>query len=98
MTHAGEFGSSDTPASAGTSGKGKGGSAAAKRTYTKLVPQPPDTNLAVKESKKRDGEGAVHQVVCPATGRVGVTWGPDGSAPAAPAIDPEVIAAVRWTP
>ncbi|MGX4695542.1 ATP/GTP-binding protein [Streptomyces sp. JNUCC 63] len=91
-TRPGASGSSGTPTSASTSSKGEGGSAAAKCTYTKLVPQPPDTNLAVKEGKKQDGKGAAYQVVCPATGRVGVTWIPDGAAPAQPAVDPEVLA------
>ncbi|MCG8971478.1 ATP/GTP-binding protein [Streptomyces sp. CL12-4] len=57
-----------------------------------LVPQPPDSNLAVQEGKKQGGKGAVYQVNCPETGRVGVTWIPDGVDPAAPAIDPEVLA------
>ncbi|MFE4411306.1 ATP/GTP-binding protein [Streptomyces sp. NPDC056821] len=92
-TRPGASGSSGTPASAGTLGKGKGGSAAAKCTYTKLVPQPPDTNVAIQEGKRRGGKGAAYQVFCPATGRVGVTWIPNGAgAPAAPAIDPEVLA------
>ncbi|MEV0185868.1 hypothetical protein AB0I54_42375 [Streptomyces sp. NPDC050625] len=85
-------GGSGTPASAGTPGKSKGGSAAPKCTYTKLVPQPPADNLAMQDGKRRGGKEAVHQVLCPDTGRVGVTWIPDGAAPAAPAVDPETLA------
>lgn len=76
--------------SAGTSGAGS--SDAPKCTYTLLVPQPPDTNLAVQQGKKQGGKGAVYQVNCPETGRIGVTWVPDGADPAAPAIDPETVA------
>lgn len=62
-------------------------------TYTKLVPQPPSENLAVQEGKRRSGKGAAYQVMCPSTGRIGVVWISDGQdAPAAPQIDPEVLA------
>ncbi|MEV4046308.1 ATP/GTP-binding protein [Streptomyces sp. NPDC049744] len=91
---------SSTPGGSG-SDSGKGGSAGAsgagssdapKCTYTLLDPQPPDTNLAVREGKKQGGKGAAYQVNCPETGRIGVVWIPEGAAPAAPAIDPEVLA------
>ncbi|WP_432164124.1 ATP/GTP-binding protein [Streptomyces tendae] len=69
-----------------------GNSDAPKCTYTLLDPQPPDTNLAVREGKKQGGKGAAYRVVCPETGRIGVVWIPEGADPAAPAIDPEVLA------
>ncbi|GHB79239.1 ATP/GTP-binding protein [Streptomyces viridiviolaceus] len=83
--------SSDTPASAGA--PDKGGSSAPKCTYTKLAPQPPASNLAMQDGKRQGGKGAAYQVMCPATGRIGVVWIPDGGqAPAQPGIDPEVLA------
>ncbi|WP_225638387.1 ATP/GTP-binding protein [Streptomyces solaniscabiei] len=93
-SRSGSSGSSGTPAGAYSSnGKGEGGSSAPKCTYTLLVPQPPDSNLAMQEGKKRGGKGAVYQVNCPENGRVGVVWVPDGEqAPAQPAVDPEVLA------
>lgn len=70
-----------------------GGSSEEQCTYTKLDPQPPADNLAMKEGKRQGGKGAVYQVLCPATGRIGVVWIPDGqNQPAAPQIDPEVLA------
>ncbi|MGW7410298.1 ATP/GTP-binding protein [Streptomyces sp. NPDC054833] len=88
-----------TPGTGGTDGgKGSAGSSPAsssdapKCTYTKLVPHPPADNLAMQDGKRRGGKGAVYQVLCPDTGRVGVTWIPDGAAPAAPAVDPETLA------
>ncbi|WP_326771293.1 ATP/GTP-binding protein [Streptomyces sp. NBC_01445] len=77
--------------SAAAKGGGKG-SAAPKCIYTKMVPQPPAENLAMQDGKKRGGKGAAYQVMCPGTGRIGVVWIPDGNAPGAPAIDPEVVA------
>ncbi|MEV5645736.1 hypothetical protein AB0L67_37335 [Streptomyces flaveolus] len=79
----GSSGSSGAPAGASSAnGKGKGrdrgGSSAPKCTYTLLVPQPPDSNLAVQEGRKQGGKGAAYQVVCPETGRIGVVWLPDG--------------------
>ncbi|MFE7395075.1 hypothetical protein [Streptomyces sp. NPDC057582] len=41
---------------------------------------------------KTPKDGAVYQVNCPGTGRVGVTFVPNGGAPAAPPIDPELVA------
>jgi hypothetical protein len=91
---------STQPGTGGTD-DGKGGSAdassagdqeAPKCTYTLLGPQPPNTNLAVREGRKQGGKGAAYRVVCPQTGRIGVIWIPDGTDPAAPAIDPEVLA------
>ncbi|WP_159007162.1 ATP/GTP-binding protein [Streptomyces sp. NRRL S-813] len=62
-------------------------------TYTKLVPQPPPENLTMQDAKRRGGKGAAYQVICPSTGRFGVVWIPDGqNQPAAPQIDPEVLA------
>lgn len=65
---------------------------APKCTYEKLNPQPPAENLAMQEGKRQGGTGAVYRVVCPDTGRIGVVWIPDGTDPAVPAIDPEVLA------
>ncbi|GAA2418146.1 ATP/GTP-binding protein [Streptomyces mauvecolor] len=59
-------------------------------TYTKLVPQPPADNLGWDGHKPGD-KGAVYQVYCPDTMRIGVSWIPDGG-PAAPPVDPEVLA------
>ncbi|WP_223281504.1 ATP/GTP-binding protein [Streptomyces antnestii] len=70
----------------------KGGTSAPKCTYEKAVPQPPESNLAMKDGKRRGGKGAVYRVVCPATGRVGTVWIPTGGTPAEPAMDPEVVA------
>ncbi|MFE6153654.1 ATP/GTP-binding protein [Streptomyces sp. NPDC057889] len=69
-----------------------GSSDAPKCTYTKMVPQPPAENLAKRDGKEQGGKGAVYQVNCPATGRVGTVWVPQGAAPNAPTIDPEVVA------
>ncbi len=89
----GESGSSGTPAAdSGAEAGDKGGASAPKCAYTKLVPQPPDTNLAVREGKRQGAKGAAYQVVCPDMGRIGVVWIPEGADPAAPAIDPEVLA------
>ncbi|MEV8597330.1 ATP/GTP-binding protein [Streptomyces sp. NPDC052012] len=91
--------STSTPGRKGPDGNGTasaarpGASDGPKCTYTKLNPQPPDTNLAVREGRKQGGKGAIYRVMCPATGRIGVVWIPDGGqAPAQPAIDPEVLA------
>ncbi|WP_327580098.1 ATP/GTP-binding protein [Streptomyces sp. NBC_00145] len=46
----------------------------------------------MQNGKKQGGKGAVYQVNCPATGRVGTVWVPQGNAPGAPTIDPEVVA------
>ncbi|MET8748156.1 ATP/GTP-binding protein [Streptomyces sp. NPDC004728] len=60
-------------------------------TYTKLNPQPPKNNLGWDGHTAKDG--AVYQVHCPDSGRVGVTFVPTGAAgPAAPTIDPELVA------
>ncbi|MFG3323970.1 ATP/GTP-binding protein [Streptomyces sp. NPDC048171] len=93
-SRAGSSGSSGAPAAGSGAGVGgRGGTAAAKCTYTKLVPQPPANNLAMQDGKRQGGKGAVYQVMCPDTGRIGVVWVPDGEpAPAQPAIDPEVLA------
>ncbi|MEU4506588.1 ATP/GTP-binding protein [Streptomyces sp. NPDC024089] len=59
--------------------------------YTKLNPQPPKNNLGWEGHTAK--KGAVHQVNCPDSGRVGVTFVPNGTAcPAAPTIDPELVA------
>lgn len=87
-----------TPGSGGSDGKSTSGTSSAhssdkpKCTYEKLIPQPPEDNAAVQEGKRQGGKGAVYRVVCPDTGRVGVVWIADGADPAAPAIDPEVVA------
>ncbi|MER7780496.1 ATP/GTP-binding protein [Streptomyces sp. NPDC096191] len=90
----GTSGSSGAPAAGfGAGAGGRGGTVAAKCTYTKLVPQPPAENLAMQDGKRQGGKGAVYQVMCPDTGRIGVVWVPDGEpAPAQPAVDPEVLA------
>ncbi|MFE0382182.1 ATP/GTP-binding protein [Streptomyces inhibens] len=73
------------PAAAKKGGKKK----PAPCTYTKLDPQPPADNLGWDGHKPSD-KGAVYQVMCPDSGRMGVLWMPD--AKAAPRIDPEVLA------
>ncbi|MFE0520759.1 ATP/GTP-binding protein [Streptomyces sp. NPDC058954] len=76
-----------------TSGSGSSGSAAVQCTYTKLDPQPPAENLAMQDGKRQGGKGAVYQVYCPATARIGVVWVSDGGqAPAQPVVDPEAVA------
>ncbi|MEU2135435.1 hypothetical protein [Streptomyces sp. NPDC018352] len=73
--------------SAGTSGSGS----KPHCEYTKLDPPPPPVNLAWDGKKPKDG--SVYQVNCADTGRVGVVFVPNGTAgPAAPAIDPELVA------
>ncbi|MFK0101838.1 ATP/GTP-binding protein [Streptomyces sp. NPDC091040] len=70
-----------------------GGKKAAKApcTYTRADLQPPAENLAWEGRTPKDG--ALYQVECPDTGRAGIVFVPDGEAgPAAPAIDPEVVA------
>lgn len=59
-------------------------------TYTKLDPPPPKNNLGWEGHTAKDG--AVYQVNCPDSGRVGVTFVPNGTGPAAPTIDPELVA------
>ncbi|MFB8273612.1 ATP/GTP-binding protein [Streptomyces sp. NPDC055955] len=85
----GHSGSHEAKGASSTSGSGK--SAAPKCTYTKLDPQPPASNLAMQDGKRQGGKGAVYQVLCMETGRVGTVWIPAGQ-PAAPQIDPEVLA------
>ncbi|MFI5634688.1 ATP/GTP-binding protein [Streptomyces sp. NPDC051664] len=84
----GSSGSRPKPAAA-SSGNRSG--KAPKCTYEKAEPQPPAESLTWDGHKPGDG-GAVYRVMCPATGRVGALWIADGGAPAAPAIDPEVVA------
>ncbi|MFF4145133.1 ATP/GTP-binding protein [Streptomyces sp. NPDC001698] len=87
---------SNSPGTSGSSGDaGKststgGKSSKAQCTYEKADPQPPVENLAWRDHKP--GDGAIYTVMCPDTGRIGVVWLPDGTAPNAPAIDPEVLA------
>ncbi|RPK55816.1 ATP/GTP-binding protein [Streptomyces sp. ADI95-17] len=69
-----------------------GSSDAPKCSYTKMVPQPPPENLAMQDGKEQGGKGAVYQVNCPATDRIGTVWIPEGKNPAEPAVDPEVVA------
>ncbi|MEV6134328.1 ATP/GTP-binding protein [Streptomyces violaceusniger] len=71
--------------------KGGGKSAAPKCTYSKLKPQPP-AGSPQWEGHKPGDKGAVYQVLCPDTQRIGTLWVPAGGAPAAPAVDPEVLA------
>ncbi|MEU4506204.1 ATP/GTP-binding protein [Streptomyces sp. NPDC024089] len=69
--------------------RGSGGSAL-KCTYEKADPQPPAENLAWDGKTPKDG--AIYRVWCEG-GSVGVTFVPTGAAgPAAPAIDPELVA------
>ncbi|MFD8391045.1 ATP/GTP-binding protein [Streptomyces sp. NPDC059680] len=94
----------DTKSAPGTSGSPNGSQHGASTSsssnsspddciYTKLVPQPPPENLAMQDGKRQGGKGAVYQVYCPSTGRFGVVWIPAGQKqPAAPQIDPEVLA------
>ncbi|MER6075680.1 ATP/GTP-binding protein [Streptomyces sp. NPDC001817] len=87
--------SSITPGTGGSdvaSTSSTASSSAPKCNYEKVVPQPPPENLAMQDGKRQGGKGAVYRVWCPDTGRFGVVWIPDGKAPGAPAIDPEVLA------
>ncbi|MGW5465863.1 ATP/GTP-binding protein [Streptomyces sp. NPDC003996] len=86
----GTGGSGDGTGSAGTSSTASSG--APKCTYDRLAPQPPAENLAMQDGKRQGGKGAVYRVWCPDTGRFGVVWIPDGTAPGGPTIDPEVVA------
>jgi hypothetical protein len=86
----GAGGSDDGKSATGTSSANS--SDEPKCTYEKLNPQPPEDNAAMQEGKRQGGKGAVYRVICPETGRVGVVWIADGTDPAAPAIDPEVVA------
>lgn len=85
---------SDSPGTSGqkpvAASSGASSSSPPPCTYTKLVPQPPADNLGWDGHKPGD-KGAVYQVYCPDTMRVGVSWIPDGG-PAAPPVDPEVLA------
>ncbi|MFB7360303.1 ATP/GTP-binding protein [Streptomyces gardneri] len=81
----GSGGTAGTPA-----GTSSGGSAKPACTYVRLEPQPPAENLAWEGKTAEDG--ALYQVECPATGRVGVTFIPTGGGAPAPRIDPEVLA------
>lgn len=85
----GHGGSREATGASSTSGSGK--SAAPKCTYSKLDPQPPASNLAMQDGERQGGKGAVYQVLCPGTARVGTVWIPAGQ-PAEPQIDPEVLA------
>ncbi|MFD8779870.1 ATP/GTP-binding protein [Streptomyces sp. NPDC059916] len=78
----------DAKAAGGTS---RGKASAPTCTYERADPQPPQENLAMKEGKRQGGKGAVYLVECPATGRSGTIWIPAGL-PAAPQVDPEVLA------
>ncbi|MFE0654192.1 ATP/GTP-binding protein [Streptomyces sp. NPDC059534] len=80
-------GDSGTTTPADTS---SGGTAKPACTYTRLDPQPPADNLAWEGKSAKDG--ALYQVECPETGRVGVVFIPSGGAAPAPRIDPEVLA------
>ncbi|MFG2631840.1 ATP/GTP-binding protein [Streptomyces sp. NPDC048473] len=81
----GGHGAKATPA--GTSGSGS----KPHCEYTKLDPPPPPENLAWDGKSPKDG--SVYQVNCADTGRVGVVFVPNGAAgPAAPTIDPELVA------
>lgn len=72
----------------GTSGRDD--SSASKCTYEKADPQPPAENLAW--GAKTPDDGAIYRVSCEG-GRVGVVFVPNGAAgPAAPTIDPELVA------
>ncbi|MEU6987373.1 ATP/GTP-binding protein [Streptomyces sp. NPDC046324] len=84
----GSGGSSGTTAKpAGTSGEGGSESPC---TYTELNPQPPADNLAWEGKTAKDG--ALYQVNCSDTGRIGVVFVANGGGPAAPTIDPELVA------
>ncbi|MFB7454010.1 ATP/GTP-binding protein [Streptomyces sp. NPDC056194] len=83
----GSSGSSGTTTPAGTS---SGGTAKPACTYTRLDPQPPPENLAWEGKTEKDG--ALYQVECPDSGRVGVTFIPTGGGAPVPRIDPEAVA------
>ncbi|MFH8411179.1 hypothetical protein ACH4FX_41380 [Streptomyces sp. NPDC018019] len=92
---AGSGGSSGTDgapaANIGDGGSAGGGGSAPPCTYTKPSPQPPAEHLAWEGKTAKDG--ALYQVNCPVSGRVGVVFVGNGDgAPAAPAIDPEQVA------
>ncbi|MFB8212910.1 ATP/GTP-binding protein [Streptomyces sp. NPDC056010] len=86
---------SGTGGSSGTGTKparatGHGSADQPKCTYEKSDPQPPAENLAWDGKTPKDG--AIYRVTCEG-GRVGVVFVPNGkTGPAAPAIDPEVVA------
>lgn len=88
-------GSTGSGSSTGTTAKPAGTSSekstAPKCTYEKAAPpSPPAVNLAW--NGKTPDDGAIYRVVCEG-GRIGVAFVPNGTnAPAAPAIDPEVVA------
>ncbi|MCX4871067.1 MULTISPECIES: ATP/GTP-binding protein [unclassified Streptomyces] len=75
---------------AGNRGSSSSGGSAPKCTYEKADPQPPAQNLAWDGKTPKDG--AIYRVWCEG-GRVGVAFVPTGGAgPAAPTIDPELVA------
>ncbi|MFI6661524.1 ATP/GTP-binding protein [Streptomyces sp. NPDC050523] len=76
------------PASAARHSRASG---APKCAYTRLDPQPPADNLGW-DGHTPDDDGAVYQVNCPATGRVGLVWQANGQNQPAPQIDPETLA------
>ncbi|MEJ8640175.1 ATP/GTP-binding protein [Streptomyces sp. MS2.AVA.5] len=80
-------GGGNRPGPAG--GIGTGSSSGPKCTYEKADPQPPPENLAWPG--RNPGEGSIYRVVCDDL-RTGVVWLPNGAAPPAAAVDPEVLA------
>lgn len=91
MAAPGSGGSGGMDTTAGTPASHGGGGTAKPCTYTKLDPPPPPENLGWEGHTAKDG--AVYQVECPDTGRVGVVFVANGAAgPAAPTIDPELVA------
>lgn len=99
VTVCAEQGGSPSAGGSPSDGAGSAGSSthadasdAQQCTYTKLDPQPPADNVAWGTHQPGDGQGALYGVNCPDTGRVGVVWMANGNAPAAPRIDPAVLA------
>ncbi|MFD7096402.1 ATP/GTP-binding protein [Streptomyces xanthophaeus] len=85
-----------TPASGGTRPAGTGGAAEGDSgptcIYSRLDPQPPPENAAWQGHQYTGEKGAVYGVNCPGRQGAYMVWIADGQAPAAPRIDPEVLA------
>ncbi|MFB7032271.1 MULTISPECIES: ATP/GTP-binding protein [unclassified Streptomyces] len=80
-----------TPVGTGSEPELSGGSSGPPPcTYTRLDPQPPPENLGWEGHTA--AEGAVYQMECPGTLRIGLIFIPSGGAAPAPRIDPEVVA------
>ncbi|WP_234392276.1 ATP/GTP-binding protein [Streptomyces sp. WM6378] len=83
----GQGGGGETAQKTSTGSEATESSNAPKCSTEKMDPQPPADNLGWEGHKP--GDGAVYRIWCD-TGRTGVIWA--GDAPAAQAVDPEVLA------